>query len=143
MTSTAAGRIISGALFRERKRRVVLRATPPPPSPPEARRPARVATMLALAHHIQSAIDRGVSPDQATVARTLGFTRARVTQLLDLLMLAPDLQHAVLSFEAVDGVEPVAERRLRAIAHRPAWEEQREAWAVVIPTQPPHRLADG
>lgn len=54
-------------------------------------RPAHVARMLALAHHLQDAIDRRLVPDRATVARKLGFTRARVTQLLDLLLLAPDL----------------------------------------------------
>jgi len=77
------------------------------------RRPARLAIMLALAHKIQHAIDRGVVIDRAEVARRLGLTRARVTQLLDLTLLAPDIQEAVLALEAVDGAEPVSERALR------------------------------
>jgi hypothetical protein len=48
--------------------------------------------MLALAHHSQGAIDRGLVADRAAVARKLGLTRVRVTQLFDLLLLAPDLQ---------------------------------------------------
>ena len=47
--------------------------------------------MLALAHKIQQAIDGGVVRDRAEVARRLGLTRARVTQLLDLALLAPDI----------------------------------------------------
>ncbi len=54
----------------------------PPPGP--VHRPARVAVMLALAHKIQDAIDRGTVRDRAEVARRLGFTRARITHLLDL-----------------------------------------------------------
>ncbi|MBC7173646.1 MAG: hypothetical protein H5U40_14495 [Polyangiaceae bacterium] len=93
------------------------------------RRPAKVAQQLALAHHLQDAIDRGAVVDRADVARKLGLTRARVTQLLDLLLLAPDLQDAVLALEAVDGTEPMAERTLRAVAHAGTWAEQRAAWA--------------
>jgi hypothetical protein len=52
---------------------------------------AHMARGLALAHHLQGAIDRGLVPDRATAARRLGLTRARVTQLLDLLV-SPDLQ---------------------------------------------------
>jgi hypothetical protein len=59
------------------------------------------------------------------MARKLGLTRARVTQLLDLLLLAPDLQAAVLALEAVDRVEPMAERTLRAVAHGVTWAVQR------------------
>ena len=50
----------------------------------------------ALATPVQEAIDKGIVEDRAPVARSLGFTRARVTQLLDLLLLAPYLQEQVL-----------------------------------------------
>jgi ParB-like chromosome segregation protein Spo0J len=81
--------------------------------------------MLALAHHLQRAIDKGLVADRAAVARKLGLTRARVTQLLDLLLLAPDLQLQVLKLEAVDGIEPTSERPLRRIAHEAVWTSQR------------------
>jgi hypothetical protein len=93
----------------------------PPPGP--ERRPARVAVMLALAHKIQDAIDRGTVRDRTEVARRFGFTRARITHLLDLTLLAPDLQERVLEFEAVDGVEPISERALRAVAHAGSWSD--------------------
>jgi hypothetical protein len=76
--------------------------TSPPPAP--VRRPACVAVMLALAHKIQDAIDSGVDRDRAEAARRLGLTRARVTQLLDLTLLAPEIQEQIFFAEAVDGV---------------------------------------
>lgn len=48
--------------------------------------------------------------------RALELTRARVTQLFDLLMLAADLQEQVLALEAVDGAAPMAEQTLRRVA---------------------------
>ena len=126
-----AFRVIEKPLFRHKGRSVTLAETPPPAKPEPVRRPAKVAQQLALAHHLQAAIDRGAVADRAAVARKLGLTRARVTQLLDLLLLAPDLQDAVLALEAVDGAEPMAERTLRAVAHAGTWTEQRAEWAAL------------
>ena len=125
-------RVIEKPLFRRKRRSVMLAETPPPAKPEPVRRPAKVAQQLALAHHLQAAIDRGAVADRADVARKLGRTRARVTQLLDLLLLAPDLQAAVLAMEAVDGAEPMAERTLRTVAHAGTWAEQRAAWARIV-----------
>lgn len=118
-------RVITGTFIRRRSSPVEFTETPPPPRPEPVRRPAKVARMLALAHHIQNAIDRGMVADRAAVARKLGFTRARITQLLDLLLLAPDIQARVLELEAVDGVEPMSERALRRIVRMGRWEAQR------------------
>ena len=119
--------ILKGALFRRQGRRVTLTDGPPSspsPKPEPVHRPAKVARMLALAHHLQRAIDEGLVADRAAVARKLGLTRARVTQLLDLLLLAPRLQEAILTLEALDGVEPVSERVLRSVAHEGRWAAQ-------------------
>ena len=80
-----------------------------------------------MAHRIEDAIVRGTFKDRADAARQLGVTRARVTQLLDLTLLAPDVQEWVLFSEAVDGVEPVGERGMRPAAKSTAWSEQRSA----------------
>ena len=61
-------------------------------------RPARVAQALALAHRLEAAVERGEYRDRAEIARQLGFTRARVTQILDLLLLAPDIQEEIARF---------------------------------------------
>jgi len=84
-------------------------------APEPVRRPARVAIMLALAHKIQHAIDRGVVSDRAEVARRLGLTRARITQLLDLTLLPPQAQERILFIQSVDGLEPLSEAQLRSM----------------------------
>jgi hypothetical protein len=118
-------RVLTGTLFRTPSSPVTFTEEALPPKPEPVRRPAKVARMLALAHHIQNAIDRGVVADRAAVARKLGFTRARITQLLDLMLLAPDIQARVLELEAVDGVEPMCERALREIVRSGSWDVQR------------------
>lgn len=99
------------------------------PAPREpVRRPARVALMLALAHRIERQIGNGELTDRAEAARRLGLTRARVTQLCDLTLLAPDIQEEILLLESEDGVEPRSERALRTIVAEPSWARQRELW---------------
>jgi len=128
-SSTPAGpRVVTGQFHRVQRGHGKRFVQEPPPGP--VRRPARVAVMLALAHKIQQAIDGGAVRDRAEVARRLGFTRARITHLLDLTLLAPDLQERMLDLEAVDGVEPISERALRAVAHAGSWSEQRAAFLV-------------
>jgi len=125
-------RVIEEPIYWRRSRSVELTPTPPPDKPEPVRRPAKVARQLALAHHLQAAIERGLVADQAALARKLGLTRARVTQLFDLLMLAADLQEHVLALEAVDGAEPMAERTLREVAHAGTWAEQRASWEKLM-----------
>ena len=89
------------------------------------RRPARVAVMLALAHTVDAAISAGRLRDQRDAAERLGLTPPRITQLLAMLQLAPDLQERVLFLEAVDGQEPVTERELRPLTRLLSWDDQR------------------
>ena len=115
------------------RRQPMTRITPPPPKPVPTRQPARVARMLALANDLQDKLDRGVHQDQATLARELGLTPTKVTRLLDLALLAPDIQEEILFLEAVDGKEPVTERALREVVRHPSWSEQRKAWRALLP----------
>ncbi|KAA0249416.1 MAG: hypothetical protein EDX89_24045, partial [Acidobacteria bacterium] len=104
-------KVVTGRLHRVQRGRRKRFESVPPPAPEQ--RPARVALQLALAHEVQRAIDRGELKDQADAARRLGLTRARLTQLMALTLLAPDIQESVLSLEAVDGMESLAERAMR------------------------------
>lgn len=122
-------RIFTSYLFRTNTGSGVMFSDEPPPPPPEpVRRPARVARMLALAHLLQRAIDIGEYENRAELSRRFGITRARVTQLLNLTTLAPDIQNRVLNLEAVDGLEPTSERALRGVSWAVDWEEQRGHW---------------
>jgi hypothetical protein len=111
-------------------------AEPRPAKVPTAR-PARVAVMLAVAHKIVAAISTGRLHDQADAAERLGVTRARITQLLYLQQLAPDIQEHVLFLEAVDGIEPLTERNLRVVMRATAWAQQRLLLASVLPSRRP------
>ena len=100
---------------------------------PEAKRkqktrPLRVARMLALAHECEALIAARIVADRAELAGVLGFTRARVTQLMDLTLLAPDIQEEILVAEVEPGRDVVTERALRAIVRYGDWTEQRSRW---------------
>jgi hypothetical protein len=84
--------------------------------------------MLALAHHLQNALDQGLARNRAVIARRLGIAESRLSQVLNLLCLAPDIQLQVLEMEAVDGVEPTNEKALRRVAKLVRWGEQRREW---------------
>jgi predicted XRE-type DNA-binding protein len=118
-------KIVTGQLHRVRRGRGKGFAPAPPPAP--VPRPARVAVMLALAHQIQRAIEGGKLANQAEAARRLGLTRARLSQLLDLTLLAPDIQERVLFLEAGAGTQPLGERVLRRVVRLSSWVEQRAA----------------
>ena len=89
--------------------------------------PSRAARMLALAHHIERQIDDGVIADYAAAARALGVTRARLTQVMNLLLLAPEIQEQVAMGELV-----LTERALRRVVGEPDWDEQRALVHQVI-----------
>jgi len=85
--------------------------------------------MLALAHTVADAIASGTLDDQADAARRLGLTPARITQLLALGWLAPDLQEHLLFLETVDGVEPLTKRDLRKVTRVACWAQQRAVFS--------------
>ena len=82
--------------------------------------PSRAARMLALAHYIERQIEDGTIPVYAAAARALGVTRARLTQIMNLLLLAPTIQERIAVGELV-----LTERALRRVVLEPDWDEQR------------------
>lgn len=96
----------------------------PLPRPEPAGRVPRVARLLALAHRIDAMIAAGELRDLADAARVMALTRARVTQLMNLLLLAPEIQHAILELPPTTGRDTVTERSLRRVVAEPVWERQ-------------------
>ncbi|MBX3316678.1 MAG: hypothetical protein KF902_07430 [Phycisphaeraceae bacterium] len=106
--------------------------TKPPPAPVAGGRVPRIARLMALAIRFEDLVRRGEVADFAEIAELGQVTRARVSQIVNLLNLAPDLQEAILHLPLVAGErETVSERDLRAIAAEPDWERQREMWRRV------------
>ena len=97
---------------------------------PVVGRVPRVARLMALAIRFDQLIREGVVADQAALARLGKVTRARLTQIMNLLGLAPDIQEAILFLDAVSqGRNWINERDLRPIAALSNWREQRRAWS--------------
>jgi len=104
----------------------------PAPAPKPTRTgPTAIARRLALAHHIESLIQRGELRDYADAAKQLGVSRARLTQIADLALLAPVIQMAVLTGKC----EP-RDRHLRAVGRHALWKDQRRAFSSLFPTVP-------
>ena len=100
------------------------------PSPAPAGRIPRVSRLMALAIRFDQLIRDGAVADQADLARLGHVTRARLTQIMNLLSLAPDIQEAVLFLPATErGRESITERELRPIAAEKIWNVQRQEWA--------------
>ncbi|MBY0310733.1 MAG: hypothetical protein K2W85_01545 [Phycisphaerales bacterium] len=96
-------------------------------------RPARVARLIALAHRIERLVRSGDLRDYAQAARAAGITRARASQIVDLTLLAPDLQERLLLMERRDGEpEPLGEQDLRPIVRMPDWAEQRRVFESLM-----------
>jgi hypothetical protein len=76
----------------------------------------RVTRLVALAHRFQGLLARGEVQSMADLARLGGVTRARITQIMDLLLLAPDIQEALLFLPPVKSAhDPIHLRELRYV----------------------------
>ena len=95
-------------------------------APPPRGRVPRVARLLALAHRFEKLIRDGEVRDYADLARLGHVTRARLTQIMNLLNLAPDIQEQILFLPAVTtGDDPIHERQLRPVVKVLDWGRQR------------------
>ena len=106
----------------------------PKPKVPSA--PAKlphITKLMALAIRLEHLLATGQVKDQAEIARVAGITRARVTQIINLANLAPDIQQAILDLEpTTDPVPRFREREMRTIAIMPNWEKQRVLWRLLV-----------
>ena len=103
-------------------------ATGPKPTVRLGRVP-RIARLLALAHRFEELVPTGVAADYADLARLGHVTRARVSQIMNLLSLAPDIQERILFWPAVtSGNDPISERGLRGVCAELDWRKQRKVF---------------
>jgi hypothetical protein len=87
---------------------------------------------MALAIRLDQLIRDGLMTDQAELARLGHVTRARLTQIMNLLFLAPDIQEEILFLPTFEhGRNPLTERQLRPIAATLCWRKQRRMWNVL------------
>jgi hypothetical protein len=122
---TVAGTIHFARRGKTKELREVTKTEPVGPG-----RVPRVSRLMALALKFDTLIRAGAVTDQAELARLGHVTRARVSQIMNLLHLAPDIQEALLFLPVVErGRDLLVLRDLQSIAITPDWRKQRKAWA--------------
>ncbi len=94
-------------LLREQRNPRWDRITPPP---------TRLARQLALAYYIERQVESGELESYAEAARLLGMSRARISQVMNLLTLSPGIQEAILT-----GRIRASERELRLVSREDIW----------------------
>ena len=89
----------------------------------------RITQVLAMALQFQEMINRGEISRHADLARLGCVSRERISQMMVLTWLAPDIQEAILRLPQVPGGRfPITEGTLRKMARLPLWEDQRTQW---------------
>jgi hypothetical protein len=113
---------------RERRGRKKLRSGPE--VLPE--RVPRIARLMALAIRFDRLVSTGAVSNQAELARLGHVSRARITQIMNLALLAPDIQEQLL-FLSPDNCGRARLRlsQLQPIARICNWQEQRRLWAAL------------
>lgn len=95
----------------------------------------KVTKLMALAIRFEQLLADGAAADYAELARLGHVTRARITQIMNLRLLAPDIQEAILFLPPLrSGRDTVILRDLQTIALTPSWREQRRLWKRLTAT---------
>ncbi len=92
----------------------------------------RITRLMALAIHFDGLIQSGAVANYSELALLGNVTRARMTQVMNLLMLAPEIQEELLFLPRVEsGRDEVCLRDVQRVAGIIAWKEQRRLFAVI------------
>ena len=92
----------------------------------------RVAKLVALASRMQSMIESGQVESFQQLAELGRISQPRMTQIMSLLHLAPDIQEELLYLpEVIQGKAQIHERLLRPLTREMDWRVQRRMWARI------------
>ncbi|TWU30731.1 hypothetical protein [Novipirellula artificiosorum] len=102
------------------------------PSVPEGRIP-RITRLLALAHRCYDLVRDGVIINQSELAHYGQISTTRMSQIMWLDNLAPDIQEQILDLpRTIQGRDAILEREVRPIAKTLDWDDQRKMWADIL-----------
>jgi hypothetical protein len=88
---------------------------------------------MALAIRFEGLLRSGAITDQAQLARLGQVSRARISQILNLLHLAPDIQEQLLFLPRVyQGREPIHLADLQPLCREWDWRRQRWLWRALL-----------
>ena len=92
----------------------------------------RIARLMALAIRLGDRIERE-NLDCRELARCGHVSRTRLTQILNLLSLAPDIQERLLFLAAAEkGRDAISEKQIRSLAAEYDWDRQRRAFERLL-----------
>ncbi|GIW84008.1 MAG: hypothetical protein KatS3mg106_521 [Gemmataceae bacterium] len=112
-----------------RGRRRVGDQSPPSQVVPAGRVP-RVSRVMALAIEFDRLLREGIVSSTIELARLAQVTQPRITQVMNLLHLAPDIQEELLFLPRVTvGRDPINEKQLRRLCAEISWRKQRQLWS--------------
>jgi hypothetical protein len=119
----------------KRGRKLMQTGTAPSPQGPIP----RITRLMALAIRFDQLLREGRAESQAELARLGHVTRARLTQIMNLVLLAPDIQEALLFLPLAES-RPIWLAQLQPIAATSDWRRQRQLWANLLaePTKNSH-----
>ena len=87
----------------------------------------RISRLMALAIEMDALLRAGEVQDLAELAKLGHVTQPRVSQILNLTLLAPDIQEKLLNLPPiVQGKSTIHEKMLRPVAAEVDWDVQRE-----------------
>lgn len=105
--------------------------TPSQTTAPLGRVP-RISRLMALAIRFDGLVREGKVGDFSELARLARVTQPRMTQIMNLTHLAPDIQEELLFLPLVtEGKDPIHERMLRPICAQISWASQRRRWRAL------------
>jgi hypothetical protein len=98
-------------------------------APERTERVPRITRLLALALKFEELIRSGAVNNYAALARVGQVSRSRLTQMANLLNLAPDIQEEILFLRPEEAQKfRVSEPSLRKLTAILLWSQQREQW---------------
>jgi len=120
---------------RDGKRIVLAEGKSPQPKRPPIGRLPRITRYMALAIYYEDLIRKGHVHDYAEIATLGHVTRARVTQIMNLRLLAPDIQEELITLDRViKGRDSLSLRQFQSIALDNDWKRQRKQWQALAAT---------
>ncbi|TWU39474.1 hypothetical protein [Novipirellula artificiosorum] len=89
----------------------------------------RITRLMALAIRFDELLRTGKVRDLAHLADIGNVSQPRISQILSLVLLAPDIQESLLFLPRIHRGKPkISEKRLRPITALVNWDEQRKRW---------------
>ena len=117
---------------RKRGARKELKIGPDPRSGQPRGRLPRITKLMALAIRFERLLSEGEIEDYSELARLGHVSKARISQVMNLCLLAPSIQEEILFLPRIeDGRDPITLRDLQALALQPDWGEQKRLWATL------------